>query len=738
MIYTDKRSFAKGELSPEAAARTDLAAHEAGARRIENFIVAVTGGVTRSPGTRFVAPAKYGDKDTILVPFVFSSLDAYVIELGDLYARFYRDHGQILQNGAPYEIVTPWSDTELRDLTWVQEADVIYLFHPDHAPRILSRSSDTSWSVSLFAPPDGPFLDENLVETTIITASAVIGSDITLSALDFVWLPDNVGGLMRLAETEPNGVQPWEAGKSFSLTPTPEQARFDGRIYRVSAKNGDAGTVPPVHDFGRSWDGRSGTGIEWEYLHSGFGIVRITEYISATQVKAEVLARLPDSVVTAGTWRWSEGAWSDRRGYPRAATFADQRLVVAGSQSRPMTFWGSVAAGNYERFEAGSEADKAFRYTLAARQLNAVRWLMNAPVLLLGARDVVWMATGRDFEAPITPDGIRARPASEDGAAPVQPLAVGNAVLFLAPDQRTLLELTVDGAAGGYTARELTLLADHIGQGDPLAQSGFTRIAWQREPWRTVWCLRADGVLCGLTYRRDQDVWAWHRHPRPGAVRDITVIPHPDGLSDEVWQVVERTVNGSVRRYVEYMERPHEPTDDTDTKEFVYLASALTYRGPPVTIVSGLDHLEGQTVAILADGIAHPDRTVSAGAISLEWAAGIVHVGLGYTSLIETLPIEMRTGQGTSQARRRQVSEARVLLRRSIGGKTGRSAQTLEWLLDRDGADAFDRSPKLADGYRTVTLAGPWDDAGRLLIVQDQPYPMTILALVPVSTAPGR
>ncbi len=464
MLYPDQRSFAKGELSPQAAARADLAAYDAGAARIENFIVQVTGGVTRSPGTRYVATTKHPARASILVPFVFSTRQAYMIELGDRYARFYMNGGQILSGGVPYEIETPWTDAEVGRVSWIQEADIVYLFHPDHAPRKLSRTGHTQWTLDEVALTDGPFRDENIDKLMTVQASAVTGSAITVTASHDLFQAGHVGALFRLGETDPNGVQPWESGKSYSLD---EQARFDGAIYVASAKNGDAGTVPPVHREGAAWDGRSTTGTQWTYLHDGYGRVRITGFISPRSVTAEVLTRLPDSVVSAPTWRWAEGAWSDARGYPGTATFADQRLIAAAGRDQPMTFWGSGAAGNYESFEDGPEADKSFRYTLAARQVNAIAWVVNAPVVLIGTPEAVWAATGRDFEAPVTAIDIRARPVAREGSALVPPVTEGPAVLMVSRAGTRVLELTHDGGRAGYGLRDLTILAEHISLGDP-------------------------------------------------------------------------------------------------------------------------------------------------------------------------------------------------------------------------------------------------------------------------------
>ncbi len=460
MIYTDKRSFAKGELSPRALARQDIAAFEAGADRIENFVVEVTGGLTRSPGTRFVAEAKVGASAVVLVPFVYARGQAYVLEFGDGYVRFYMNRGRIETGGAPYEVSAPWAAYQLSALTWVQEADVLYLFHPDVPVYKLARLGHANWVLSEVRPEDGPFLDENFDETHTITASAVMGTGITLtvSGAD-LWDPGHVGSLMRLSEPEPDAVQPWEPARAFGVG---EQVRYDGRIYEAVAATGNSGSVPPIHGEGRAWDGQAAGSVQWLYRHNGGGVVRITAVTGPRTATGDVLSRLPDSCVASGTWRWAEGAWSPRRGYPGAATFADQRLVVAGSRDRPTTFWGSVAAGNYERFEAGVEEDLAFRYTLASGQVNPIRWLVTAPVLLLGSAERVWIATGSDFEAPLSPLGVRVRPATEDGVAPVRPVIVGSAVLYLSHTGRRVMELTVDGASGGYSARDLTILADHI------------------------------------------------------------------------------------------------------------------------------------------------------------------------------------------------------------------------------------------------------------------------------------
>ncbi len=268
--------------------------------------------------------------------------------------------------------------------------------------------------------------------------------------------------------------------------------------------------------------------------------------------------------------------------------------------------------------------------------------------------------------------------------------------------------------------------------------AGFVRLAFQQDPWRVLWAVRADGVLCGLTYRRDQDVWAWHRHPRSGAVRDIAVIPAPDGQSDDLWLLVERTVNGETRRYVEILTQPHEPTSPADSAGYVFLDSSLSYEGDPVSTLAGLDHLEGESIGVLADGVALSPRTVSGGQITLDAPASTVHAGLNFTALVDSLPLSRQAAEGTGEGRVRSVQEVRVLVRDSIGARGGRDQENTDALLDRTGADRFDRAPALITGYVRAQVDGLWSDDDHVVILQDQPYPLTIEAIVPVATRPGR
>jgi len=189
-------NFTSGELSPLLDGRVDLSRYYNGVKKLENFLIMPHGGVTRTPGTYFVAEVKDSSKKTRLIPFQFSTEQAYILEFGDQYIRFYMNGGQILDGGSPYEISTPYQESELFELQFAQEADVMWIVHPNHKPRKLSRTGHTAWTLSEVEFINGPYLPDNTTSTTI-TPSATTGS-ITLTASSNIFQPQHVGALWRI------------------------------------------------------------------------------------------------------------------------------------------------------------------------------------------------------------------------------------------------------------------------------------------------------------------------------------------------------------------------------------------------------------------------------------------------------------------------------------------------------------------------------------------------------------
>lgn len=304
-------SFAGGELSPSLYSRVDIARYGTSLRKNKNFIVRPYGGVDNRPGLQFVNEVKASASATRLIPFEYSSTIAYIVELGDEYARFIFQGVQLESGGSPVEVATPWTAAEIWEVKYTQSADVMYLVHPDHPPQELRRLTATSFELREFEANYGPFRSINSDEAIKVASSSATGAT-TLTSNDDIFSTDLVGSLVYLEQKDLTGTRPWEPGERGVSVGA--QRRSDGKTYRASsvpALGGatwlQTGANKPVHESGKAWDGpgdtrTSGTdsyivGVEWEYLHSGFGIVLITEFVSATEVNGIVVKRVPDSCV---------------------------------------------------------------------------------------------------------------------------------------------------------------------------------------------------------------------------------------------------------------------------------------------------------------------------------------------------------------------------------------------------------------------------------------------------------
>ncbi|MEQ1866570.1 MAG: hypothetical protein ABL996_18185, partial [Micropepsaceae bacterium] len=248
-------SFAGGEVSPRLGGRVDLGKYYSSAATIENYIVRPLGGVTRRPSTMFAGASKFASKLCRLVPFQFSTVQAYMLEFGDLYLRVWKDHGQVeAAPGVAYEIATPYAEAQLSALGFAQSADILYIAHGAHAPRKLSRSGHTAWTLTPYQPNDGPFLERNADAAKTVSASGDSGA-ITLSASAAMFDPGHVGALMWLQMPDLAAVSPWES--DVAAPAVGSYCRYNGQYYKaltIGAAN-KTGTVPPTHDEGAGYDG---------------------------------------------------------------------------------------------------------------------------------------------------------------------------------------------------------------------------------------------------------------------------------------------------------------------------------------------------------------------------------------------------------------------------------------------------------------------------------------------------
>ena len=413
---------------------------------------------------------------------------------------------------------------------------------------------------------------------------------------------------------------------------------------------------------------------------------------------------------------------------PSVVAFFEQRLVFANTNNNPQTLWFSKN-GDYTNFTVGTADDDALIYTIASNQSNAIRFLSSTAVLTVGTSGGEYVLTSTS-DGPITPTTTLIRKYSNYGSAKITPVQVADVTLFVQRGNRKMREFKFVGNVnvGGYSAPDMTILAEHITNG------GIVDMAYQQEPDSIVWIVRNDGTLVGMTYRREEEVVAWHKHVIGGefsggqaVVESIATLPTDTG-EDELFMIVKRTINSVTRRYIEKM-NVFDFGSDTTTAFFV--DSGLQYSGGATTSLSGLYHLEGETLQVLANGAAHPDKAVASGGVGLDFSSTTAAVGYGYTSNIQTLRIESGSVDGTSQGKPKRIHAITVRLYQTVGVEIGNDSGEIDRIPFRDSSMAMDQAVPLFTGDKDIEFAGGFDDDDRVYIKQDQALPLTVLAFYP-------
>jgi hypothetical protein len=822
-------SFSSGELSRLFDGRVDLEEYPSGCRILENFIPLLQGPAARRGGTTFMREVKDSTDRTGLMRFEFNTEQAYQLEVGDQYIRFYTDHGIVLNGTNPLEVATPWVAADLFDtdgnfkLRFVQSGDVMYITHidGDYQPRKLTRSGALSWAMAAFEPEGGPFEDIDPDETVTVYSSAATGN-VTLTASSAIFEAGHVGGLFLLEQKNADDTLAWESGKTVTVG---DVRRVENRSYQA-VTGGTTGTVAPAHTVGDAYDGNAG--VQWRFLDSGYGWGKITAVgSSGTTATMTVQSRLPLGTVGSGdaTTRWAFGKWSTANGFPTHVTFFRERLTFAQASTRELEM---SVAGDFENFRdrdlAGDVvADSAISIEVTSDQVNKIEWLAPADSLLVGTAGGEFAVGEITTSEPLGPGNVKASPQSAYGSKPVRPELVGDSVLFVQRSGRKLRDFFFSlesGEQGKYKSTNLSILAPHL---LPKGKS-IIALAYQQEPHSVIWALRSDGKLLATTINANQKRFGWHRHPigGNGVVEAIEVTPNPDGDADELTMIVKRTIDGSTVRYVEYMVPEWDSNDDI--YDAFYVDSGLTFNGQKnatltpgtgatvagtedvtftagsstfvsgdigkqiryrytttgtddegeeytiyhtacaeitavssstvakgtilsawpslsaiaangwaitATSITGLDHLEGATVDVLADGATHPQETVTSGAITLDRASAVVHVGLPCPCKLKTMRIEAGAADGTAQGKTKRIHKAVVRLVDTVGGFAGPNTTKQDEILFRDATMAMDEPVPAFTGDKEVSWPDSYTKDAYLQYYSSDPLPVTVVAFMP-------
>lgn len=730
-------SFASGEIDPLLHRRFDYQRFQSGLAKCRGFLPLAQGGFTRAPGTLRNGNT-LANAQGILLPFTFAVNDAVTLEFTHLKMRVWRYGVLVMSGPTPYELTTPYPLASLSVLQWVQSADVIYLSDGLRPIQVLSRLALNSWTIADYKPNTGPFRVQNLDKAVTIQASAATGSVTLTAAGGSVFAANHIGGLFELKPTNNTAVPLWTSNEAIAVGAL---RRYGRNVYQLTAGT-NAGTNPPIHEEGEAAVDNS---TRWLFLSDDTGVLRITAVASGTSATATVLKRLPNAVVSTPTYRWSEGAWSDRYGYPATVEIFDQRLVAAATPSEPRTIWFSTA-GDFLDFAPGVEADSSFAYSIAGD--NTVNRILN---LRRGATGLHIFALGEEYSTRSGNKGQVIGPTtaffssnSSFGSHTARPVAPGGNPMFISRDRRRVIMMNYSFEVDANRPVILSRASQHLGS-DP-----FEQIVWQASPEPMAWIRRASGDVAVMVYDAAEEVLGWAAVPLAGGICEaIAVTPSVDGSADEVMMIVRRTVNGATVRFVETMTPIFGLLNGTQPiSKACHFYAATEFSPPAPTNSFDLPSLAGQTVYAWTDvGEFGPLTVPIGGALILPVAVGHAFIGLfDDTHFAETLDIQAAAADGNTMGRAKR-------LHAKFGVGLHNTAQGYIQVVERD----FAQNARVGDkrtlvprpvaatlsavAYSGVTQVPEPTGHATELALRFYPYsgaPMTVTAVVPIVQEAGR
>lgn len=657
-------------------------------------------------------------------------------------------------------IPTPYTSDELRSLRFRQSNDVVFIYHPDHRTRVLERRGDTSWSLRLFRPTNGPFETANLTSVTL-TPSGTAGS-VNLSANKEIFTANSVG---QLFELEHQGQR--EELDATAVDQATDPVRIFGietnRSFNVAVEGTFVGTVKLQRSFGNTVDWTdflnytaptttivndeldnqivyyriicsaytSGT-IECTLSYAGgvtTGRCEIVEFVTTSQVIVEVFENFG---ATTATTRWSEGSWSEINGWPRAGLLEDarhwlvrdDRLFVSGSD-------------DYENHELSSDLSGAISRTIGVGETNTPYWIEMASRVVVGTEGGEIEVGSNNLEDTVTWQNIKARPAGDEGSADVQAVRAGNRIVYIDNARTRLLQAYLDSDTGKTEVDDLARLHEKIaGEVEQGSGDGFVEVAYQRKPEKRIWALRSDGQIAVMLYIPREGVYGWARLTAANGGKYKSVCVVPGKPEDRVHALVERVIDGETVLYHEQFSLNRFPVvvDDAGRRSAPKawrLQCALESDGAPTDTFSGLDHLEGETVAVWGDGKDCGRHVVTGGSITLSQAVSYAIIGLVYGSNWKS----SRLGRVNGLTQQKQVGRIGVVVHDTPVG-------VVRWGRDFDHDDdksveeffdgtIMDQPALLSSDDVNQPFEGEMVIDARVCITSMNPAPATILAVVP-------
>lgn len=697
------RNFTGGEVTPTLCARYDLKKFGSFLQACRNFVPNLHGDVERRPGTKYIADL---GTNGILIPFQFNTdpSNNYVLIFQSRTIKIAQADGLLVAT-----MSNPYNMNHVYGISFAQVADVLYLAHPSYALRKITRSGSSPYTWAISTVSINQSLSAPGRPTVTWTRGTSEGEEVT----------DNENATLRYVVTavDSDGVE------SVASPVGSKKAR-----YPTDWVVGDYMTV--------SWTAVSGASEYNIYRESAgyYGFIGTTSSTSFRDDNYE-----PDTAQTPKK-NWNPFANGNN---PTAVCFHQQRMWLGGGAKNPATIYAS-RTGDYENFRKSMplQDDDALEYVIASGSVDDVKWLVSFDSLLIGTAGAEFKCAASK-SAAITPSDCQITVQSYWGSKDLQPLIIGQSIMHCQRSGSHVRDLYYTLESDGYAGNDLSVLSPQLVEGHSILQW-----CYQQSPNSTVWAVRDDGVLLSLTYMKEQNVFGWSRHVTDGKVKSVAVISGTE--EDVIMLVVQRTINGSTKYYLERMVPRFK--DSTAIADAWYVDAGKMISGSSVTnnadgkkvVCSGFQHLAGKKVSVLSDGSPEEHTVSSSGTFELEFPvsnSSKILVGLGYVSAMCPLPMETdMQSTGTTLGKRRAYGKCVIRMYRSVGGAYAASRLDGMWNAEEWRNVDWYELPFLPEkwgeacqpysGDLEISLPAGQDPDTSIWIKQDKPLPLRVVSIM--------
>lgn len=758
-----QHAFHSGEWAPALNARVDLLKYHSAAALMKNYFVDYRGGASSRPGLKYCLQTYRNASVARLIPFQLTPTVGYVLEFGDLYIRFYFQGVPIIDsilnitaiskatptvvtvantygvnawvyisgvlgmteinnrffnisartaanitlqrlNGTAtdstaytnytsggtvqrvYTIGSPFTAAELVDVKFTQDGNKLYLFHPNHVPQVLTFIAAANWTIgaipfgTTISPPTALAFTTTLAAgaasySYIVTSVGADGQESLEAAINMIGYQD-----LRTVQS------------SMNLSWTAAAGAVSYNVYRAPI------AYSPV----------TFNGVPHGYIGSSTGLTFIDGNLEADYAQTPPVNNNPIIF------------------NPTTGMLYNQRLYVAAPPTKPNAFYASKPVSSYDfTYSVPIQPSDAIAGALSSAQQISIHSMVGMPSGLIMFTDkVVFQLNSGAPGTAATATEIEAQPQSYVGANTMPPIVANFNILFVQQKNSIVRDITYNFNANIYTGVDISILSSHL-----FFSYSLTDWAYAEEPFKLVWVVRSDGTLLSLTYLKEQELIGWSHSDTDGTFESVTTITEAISATrivDATYVIVNK---GGTRRVQRFDDRFWTNLLDCWTVD-----NALRYSGAPATVIRGLDNLASENAYGLADGVPFGPLAVTVdGVLTFPAQVSNALIGKSFRPQLQTLPLEL--GEPTQQGKRKSISAVTVRVKDTLGLSMG---STLANVVPMKGLVVGNLNEYLnaavtglvtADA-RTIIDPG-WDIPGQYFIDQPNPYPSTILGVIP-------